>query len=78
MLKRIQVAVLVGLVVILPGPAQARADVLMPAEARADVLMPAEARAATAAFKAIDRDNWKRAQRPTARITDPLVVKIIR
>ncbi|MCH8213510.1 MAG: lytic transglycosylase domain-containing protein [Proteobacteria bacterium] len=68
MLKRMQVAVLVGLVVILPGLAQARTD----------VLTPAEARAAKAAFKAIDRDNWKRARRLTARITDPLVVKIIR
>ncbi len=63
-----QAAVLVGLVVILSGPAQAHTD----------VLTPAETRAAKAVFKAIDGDDWKRARRLTARISDPLVVKIIR
>lgn len=67
LLKRMQAAVLVGLVVIVPGPAQARTD----------VLTPADARAAKAVFKAIDRDKWKRARRLTGRIADPLVVKII-
>ena len=68
LLKRMQAAVLVGLVVILSGPAQAHTD----------VLTPAETRAAKAVFKAIDGDDWKRARRLTARISDPLVVKIIR
>ncbi len=63
-----QAAALVGLVVILPWATAARAD----------VLTPADARVAKAAFKAIDRDNWKRVRRLTAGIKDPLVVKIIR
>ncbi len=63
-----QAAVLAGLVAIVSGPARAQTN----------VLTPAEARAAKAAFKAIDTDNWKRARRLTARITDPLVVKVIR
>lgn len=47
-------------------------------EVRADLLKAHDAKAAAAAFKAMDKGDWKKVRRHEKRLKDPLAVKLVR
>jgi soluble lytic murein transglycosylase len=51
---------------------------VLPSPLRADILSAADKRAGKAAFKALDKDQWKTVRRLTARIKDPTLAKVLR